>query len=156
MWVRRIDKCPELVLPVAQNMREWDRREIFATRFDNDPAALAANALQLGPIAWVSGLGDTPIAAFGCAQMWPGMFSMWLFATDDFGRIGISMTKLIVRSIVPMLFEAGAHRLEARSMEGHDDAQRWLEVIGAKREGGPLKSFGRNGEDFHTYTWERP
>ena len=65
------------------------------------------------------------------------------------------MTKLIVRHIVPMLWEVGAHRLEARSMEGHHDAQRWLEVIGARREG-TLKGYGREGQDFHVYAWERP
>lgn len=154
MWVETIAARPDLVAPVAHNMRAWDRREIFATRFDDDADAVADYTTQLGPLAWVAGNDDGPIAAFGCAPMWRGVWSMWLFATDDFGRIGISMTKLIVRTIVPMLFEAGAHRLEARSMEGHDDAQRWLEMIGAKREG-TCSGYGRDGQDFHTYTWGR-
>jgi RimJ/RimL family protein N-acetyltransferase len=156
MWVERIADRPELILPVARNMREWDKREIYATRFTDDPELLAKEVEFMGKeVGWVAGLGDQPIAAFGCFLMWPGVWSMWLFATDDFGRIGISMTKLIVRSIVPMLFEGGAHRLEARSMDGHVDAQRWLEVIGARREGGPLKGYGRAGQDFHVYTWGR-
>lgn len=78
---------------------------------------------------------------------------MWLFATDDFNQIGISVTRLIVRTIIPMMVDAGAHRLEARSMEGHTDAQRWLKVIGAKREA-TLRAFGRDGQDFHVYAWD--
>jgi RimJ/RimL family protein N-acetyltransferase len=154
MWLERAEERPELLRYVAQNMREWDRREIFALRFDEDVDAFAAAAIGCGPVSWVAGLDDKPIAAFGCAPMWPNVWSMWFFATDNLGQIGISVTRLIVRSIVPMLFEAGAHRLEARSMEGHIDAQRWLEVIGAKRET-TLKGYGRGAEDFHVYTWER-
>jgi hypothetical protein len=154
MWLERIANRPDLVLPVAEQMRESDRREIFATRWDDDTAALAGEAVELGRlVGWVSGL-ERPIAAFGCYEMWPNVYSMWLFATDDFRRIGISMTKLITRSIVPMLFKAGAHRLEARSMEGHHEAQRWLEMIGAKREA-TLRGYGREGQDFHVYAWEK-
>jgi hypothetical protein len=155
VWLERISERPELVAPVALNMRDWDRREIFANRWHNDPELIGHEALRLGnQVGWVSGL-EEPIAAFGCFQMWPGVWTMWLFATDDFHHIGISMTKLIVRHIVPMLWDAGAHRLEARSMEGHHDAQRWLEVIGAKREA-TLKGYGRDGENFHVYAWEKP
>lgn len=156
MWVERIADRPGLVAMVAEKMREADRREIFATRFEDDPMAVArdAEAVFGRDVGWVSGLGDNPIAAFGCFQMWPGVWSMWLFATDDFGQIGISMTKLIVRDILPMLFDAGAHRLEARSIEGNDDVQRWLELLGARRET-TLKGYGREGQNFHVYIWDR-
>ena len=40
-------------------------------------------------------------------------------------------------------------------MEGHTQAQDWLEVIGARREC-TLSRFGREGEDFHVYVWEKP
>ena len=152
MWIEKAAQSPKLVRHVARNLREWDRFEIFATRSDDDPDALAAAACATGPIAWVAGLDTTPIAAFGCAPMWSGVWSMWLFATDEFGRIGISVTRLVVRSIIPMMVQAGAHRLEARSMEGHTNAQAWLEVIGASREG-TLRGYGRDGQDFHVYTW---
>lgn len=154
MWLERAEDRPDHVLAVARAMREADRQEIFATRLGDDPEALAAEMLATGPVAWVAGLDEEPIAAFGCAPMWEGVWSMWLMATDDFHHIGLSVTKLVTRYIVPMLFDAGAHRLEARSMEGHDDAQRWLEVIGAQREA-TLKGYGREGQDFHVYTWGR-
>lgn len=155
MWVERICDHPEFVLPVAANMREWDKREIYANRWDDDPEGVARDAVAMGQsVGWVAGLDDRPIAAFGCFQMWPGVWSMWLFATDDFRQIRFSMTKLIVRNIIPMLWEAGAHRLQCHSMDGHDDAQDWLKVIGARRES-TCPGYGRNGEAFHCYVWEK-
>jgi hypothetical protein len=154
MWLERAEARPDAVFHVAEHMREWDRREIFATRICDDPDLLARDFIDAGPVSWVAGL-DEPIAAFGCLPMWRGVWSMSLFATDSFPRIATSVTKLIIKQIVPMLFEAGAHRLEARSMEGHEDAQRWMTVIGAHREG-TQRGFGRDGEDFHTYVWTKP
>ena len=153
MWVEPISDHPELVADVAHRMREWDRREIFATRPNDDCDALARDAVAIGAIGWTAGL-ERPIAAFGCAEMWPGVYSMWLFATDEFHQIRFSMTRLVKRRIVPMLFDAGAHRLEARSMEGHHDAQGWLKLIGARREA-TLKAYGKDRQDFHLYVWGR-
>lgn len=152
MWLECARSQPEMMHDITARLREWDQREIFATRRDDSAIALAEDALDCGPISWIAGI-ERPIAAFGCAPMWHGVWSMWLFATDEFNRIGISVTRLVTRTIVPMMIDAGAHRLEARSMEGHTDAQRWLEVIGAKREA-TLRAFGRDGEDFHVYTWD--
>jgi len=146
--------CEDAAAHVIANMREWDRREIFATRANDDDTLLLADLMRSGPAAWVAGK-EEPIAVFGCAPMWPGVWSMWFFATDNIHQIGIGVTKLITRSIVPMLWNGGAHRLECRSMEGHTQAQDWLGVIGARREC-TLLHYGREGEDFHIYTWERP
>lgn len=152
MWCSEMAQNPDAVRYVIDNMREWDRREIFATRYNNSLPELHESVMTLGPTAWVSGL-ERPIAAFGGQPMWDGVWSMWLFATDEFNKIGIPMTRLVIRYILPMIREAGAHRMECRSMGEHHEAHRWLEVIGAKREG-ELKAFGRKGEDFHVYTWD--
>lgn len=144
----------EPVAYVIGAMRDWDRREIYATRNDSDDTLLAQHVLRTGPISWVAG-EDLPIACFGCAPLWSGVYSMWFFATDSLDKIGLSVTRMIIRSIVPMMWDLGAHRLECRSMDGHLEAQRWLETLGATREG-TLKAYGRGGEDFHTYTWEKP
>jgi hypothetical protein len=151
MWFRDIN-TPD-VAHIAANMREWDRREIFATRFGDDIDEFVLEASSRGPLAWTVGLGNEPIAAFGCHQCWPGMWSLWFFATDKLDTIGLSVTRLIIRAILPAIRGDDTRRIECRSMEGHDDAQRWLTVIGATREA-TLKGFGRDGDDFHVYTWE--
>lgn len=149
------DLSRESVAYVIDNMREWDRREIFATRWDGREAETLLNAvLATGPISWVAYDGDEPVAVFGCAPLWRGVWSMWFFATDKLPNIGLGVTKLIIRYIVPMLWDGGAHRLQCHSMEGHVEAQRWLETLGAKRET-TLRAYGRDGEDFHVYVWEK-
>ena len=139
---------------VAANMREWDRREIYATRLDDSVDAFVSDVMRAGPIFWTAGI-ELPIAVFGVAPMWRGVWSMWFFATNEIDKIGLGATRLIVRDIVPMMWGLGAHRLECKSMEGHTEAQRWLATLGARRESTQAR-YGRNGEDFHTYVWDRP
>ena len=147
---------PNAVRHVIEHMREWDRREIFATKFfDREEEQLLEAVMAAGPVSWVAYSELEPVAVFGCAPMWPGVWSMWFFATDSLHKIGLGVTKLIIRYIVPMLWEGGAHRLQCHSMEGHVEAQRWLETIGASRET-TLRAFGRDGQDFHVYVWEKP
>jgi hypothetical protein len=149
-----MDEAPELALPVIRGMREWDRAEIFAMQPDDDLTRFTEMVQAFGPAAWISGVGYEPIACFGAYQAFPGLFEMWMFATDNINSIGKSMTKAVRDVIVPHLFACGARRLECRSMEGHVEAQRWLETVGARRESS-APEFGRGGQTFHTYVWER-
>lgn len=144
---------PGDVLYIAQNLRECDKREIFSTRWSESPEDFTADILSFGEFAWVCGL-ERPIAAIGAAPLRPGCWTMWMFATDEFNKIGISLTKFAKRVIFPALKEAGAHRLETLSIEGHYTAHRWLEYLGAHREA-EHKSFGKNRETFYSYSWTR-
>lgn len=143
------------VLHIAMNLREWDRREIFASRQTDDPYVLTddtlAAAAMPGAIAWLVGL-EKPIAVIGMRPMWPGVVSAWCYGTDDFELLGKSLTKLVVKSMIPQLLSQNQHRAECRSIEGHDAAHRWLEKLGFVREG-TLKDCGRNRETFHLYGW---
>ena len=155
MWTLPPRGNEGLALYVIQRMRDWDRREIFATRDEEDDLELLQAILDSGEVAWLAGREEEPIALYGCRPMWRGVWSMWFLATDNIGKIGKSVTRQVRNDIVPGLFREGAHRLECRSMEGHLDAQRWLLSLGAIREG-TNRAFGRNREDFHVYVWERP
>lgn len=142
------------LLYVARNMREWDKREIYATRATDDPNAIVDTILHLGgKFAWLAG-AEKPIAAFGAFCLWPGAWTVWCFGTDDFGQIGKDLTRFLVRRIMPALAEQGAHRAECRSIEGHTEAHEWLERMGAVREA-TLLDFGRNRETFHVYAWRQ-
>lgn len=152
MWTATMEQAAGLVPFIVNGMREWDRREIFATQPHECDELLVAQVQDMGPMAWVAGKGDEPIAAFGCHNRWPGMWDMWFFATDSLHKIGLPVTRLIKSTIVPGLFRMGAHRLECRSMEGHLEAQRWLTVLGAKHEC-THTAYGRGRQDFHVYVW---
>lgn len=138
---------------VARHMRAADRDEIFATRWGDDPNDLVQAALRGGSFAWVASL-DRPIAALGAIPMWNGVWSVWMFATDDFRRIRFGLTRFVVRDMIPALRAGGAHRAECRSLATHTEAHRWLEMLGATREA-TLRGYGRAGEDFELYVWRR-
>lgn len=140
------------VMYVAHHMRDMDRKEIFATRFSDDPDQLAMDVMRWGPTWWVAG-DVKAIAVIGATEVWPGVWSVGMFATDDFHRIGKPLTKWVRKCMIPHIKSLGIHRGECRSIEGHDSAHRWLEMLGAKREG-ELKKYGKNGETFFTYVWE--
>lgn len=140
---------PQAVMQVAVNMREWDYKEIYATRWNNNPADLVADCMFARRFGWIAGL-DQPIAVIGALPTHPGNWQVFMFATDEICRIGLPLTKFAKFAIVPALKAVGARRLECKSMKGHRDAQRWLEVLGGKREA-RLPGYGRNGETFYQY-----
>lgn len=142
------------LLYVADNMREWDRREVFATRWDDNAAELVDVIMAGGEFGWVAG-EDLPIAAFGAVPTWQGNWQVWMFATDRWPEVALGVTRFIKKVMIPALEEAGCHRAECRSMEGHEVAHKWLESLGADKES-ELPNYGRNGETFYLYRWTRP
>jgi len=139
---------------VCRNMRKDDAREIFALQFGNDPDVIAIRVMQNWSIGWVAWNDHLPIAVIGAVEMWPGNWSAGMFATDDFHKIGPLLTRWVRRRMIPALRELGMHRAEAKSIEGHDVAHRWLERLGARVEGEPMRNYGKNRETFFTYVWE--
>lgn len=143
------------VLVVCRNLREADRREIYATRWTEDVDALAIDVMQtwVGPISAVTLYENRPVAVWGIRESWPSVWSAWLIATDEFPKIGLGMTKVAKRRILPHLVELGAKRVEARSIDGHESAHQWLKALGCVQEA-RLRRYGRNGEDFLVFRWD--
>ena len=144
---------PEGVLHIASNMRESDRAEIFATRWSASPIDLAEDLVRIpGPkwVAWDTVAG--PVATYGAMPMWPGVWSLYCFATDYFPQVAWYVTRHIRRVMMRSLAIAGAHRAEARSIVSHTEAHAWLERLGAHREA-TLKGYGKGGEDFILFAW---
>ena len=83
-----------------------------------------------------------------------GVWNLGLFATDNFQKIHLSLTKLIINSIIPVLDNANAHRVEAQSIDGYEVVHNWLKFLGLKEES-VLKGYGRNKEDFINFAWIR-
>lgn len=141
------------VLHVAANMREWDRKEIFALRWGDEASDLANDVLRVPGFSWVAYADDVPAAVIGAMPMWPRVWSVFAFGTDDFPKVGLTLTKHVRRFMIPALQNQGAHRAQCHSIEGHEEAHRWLETLGAHTE--PLiRGFGRNRENFIPFVWE--
>lgn len=140
---------------IARNLRASDQEEIFATHWPGEELPrLIAGAMACAPFAYCFEHAGRPAVAVGALALHPGVWRVWAFCTDDFRLVGFSVTKWIRRSMIPALLVAGAHRAEALSIDGHAEAHRWLEALGARREA-TLKGFGREGQDFHVYAWRR-
>jgi hypothetical protein len=142
------------VLAVVWNLRASDRQEAFADRWDDDPDSLAVEiARGWGKLGWVAMHEGRPVAVFGATEKWPGVWSCWLLATDEWPKVALGVTKFVKRRIMPYLVETGAIRCEARSIDGHTKSHRWLAAIGCVQEA-RLRRYGRNGEDFLVFRWD--
>ena len=75
-----------------------------------------------------------------------------MFATDSWMDVGGSGTRHIVKVLRPAVIDSGAVRLDCWSMEGHDVAHRWLEMLGAVREAS-LEDYGSNRKTYFNYSW---
>lgn len=139
-------------LDIAQRMRPADRAEILATRWSDELAPVALDAAN-SPLAFSLGL-ERPICAIGGSPRHPGVWSAWMFATDELPRIGRAATLFACRDILPMMVAAGAHRIEARSAADHHVAHRWLEAVGGRREA-VIPGYGRDRQDFILYAWRQ-
>lgn len=138
-------------------MRDWDRREFEATA-DYRNLTDAALLCHYGSMPWagVALLNDEPVAAFGAlgSPLHPQLKMAWAFGTAKFRR-AVPAIGREVESWKPHLIAEGVHRIEARSLVGHDLAGRWMAGLGAEREA-VLRKYGRNGEDFELWAWVKP
>lgn len=140
------------LLPVARAMRAADRREVFATRFDDDPDALVRDLVSVSRFGAAIARAGQPIAAMGATECWPGMWSVWLIATDEWPRVARATTRWARHALETVLPAAGAHRCECRSIADHATAHRWLVHLGARAEA-VHPGFGRRRETFITFAW---
>lgn len=138
----------DALLCVAAKMRAPDRHEIFATRFDEDAAALVADLMAGDPVgAIIAAEDDTPVAVLGATEMWPGLWSMWMFATDRWPEVARAATRFAKEEMWPALLALGLRRGECRSAVQHQMAHRWLRHLGGVQES-IHPAYGKGGETY--------
>jgi hypothetical protein len=152
--VQLVAPTRDAVLHVALNMRDRDREEIFATRFDDDCGAFADDIMAVPQFTWVAQKGGEPIAVIGGRPMWPGVWSLYAFGTDRWPEVALTLTKHVKRFMQPAL-ERMAHLGVAFCHEKHYKAQRWLVRLGAEPIAPILDEWGRGREGFILYGWRR-
>lgn len=133
---------------IATAMRAADRREIFATRFDEDAGSLVDDLIAGDPIGAVIAAGDgAAVAAIGGTEMWPGLWSLWMFATDRWPEVARVGTRFAKMELWPALLALGLRRGECRSAAEHGIAHRWIRHLGGVQES-IHPAFGKGGETF--------
>lgn len=142
---------------VAANLRDEDRREIFAT-------ALLASATEAALLSWHSSgpdwswtvwLDDQPHAAFGVSYgspLQPHIRSAWAWGSNKFKRCAPAITRFCKREWPSRLIAEGVTRVEIRSIKDHDLAHRWLAALPARKEA-EMPNYGVNGETFELWAF---
>lgn len=141
----------EQVYRVALKMRARDFEEFIAVSpLDDIESLAAALAERYGDRDDVlcGSLDGEPICIGGTIEAWPGVINLLFFATDDFPKIGLSITRFIRKELFPRYFEAGIHRIQAISLDGYEQVHAWLRAIGLQRETEPMPGYGKNGEAY--------
>lgn len=140
------DSAWEDVAYVAARMRGTDREEILATSFSDDPVE-AVHKLAVIPHIGVTIWKDAPIVACGAVLTHPNVASMYLFATERWPEVVLETTRFGRKTLIPLLYRAGVHRLQAVSLATHTEAHDWMASFGAHIEG-RMRNYGKNGEEF--------
>lgn len=147
------------IYDIALNMRERDYEECSALSFCENRHELAeeiARSWSTSETTIICGTKEIGgIAVFTYMPLRKGVWNMGLVATDKFNKIHLSLTKLIIKSIIPTLDKAGAHRVEAQSIAGYSSVHNWLKFLGLEQES-VIKGYGKNGEDFVNFAYVRP
>ena len=143
------------VMAVARDMREADGHEIWATRANEDWRELARDVVRYSRLGAVAAADDgTPVAAIGAVEGWPGVWQVWMFATERWPEAALGATRWAHRWLKPALIAAGAHRAECRSLAANHATHRWLTSLGAQAEA-LHPGYGKAAEDFITFAWRR-
>lgn len=138
---------------VAAKMRDIDRREICALHGTDDPVE-ATSLLKYLPHIGATVWRDEPICAIGAVFMWPGVVSVFMFATDRWREVALETTRFVRKTLLPALRDAGVHRLQCYSLDAHEEAHRWLRRLGADRVT-MEPAFGKNRENYLLFTMSR-
>jgi len=142
------------VVFIARRMRALDAEEILPLIWSGRPEDLAAMSCSAGWFSTVALYDGKPVAAYGASLSRPQFYRVWMFATDDWPRVALTVTRDIRQRMMPAILETGAVRADCWSMAGHDVAHRWLEMLGAVREAS-LEDYGPTRRAFHCYSWTR-
>lgn len=139
---------------ITRKMRQVDRDEIYALSWNEDPDELAGRTYSAGAFQWIAWSNGVPVASIGAHANWPHVWTCWAFGTDRWDEVVLSLTKHIRRNMIPSLFEAGVHRVQCHASEDHTQSRQWLQRAGAQ-ESEPLDFFGKNGQTYYCYWWDR-
>ena len=138
---------------ILDNLRVWDRQEIFALQRGDDDRSIAwglIHAQEMGRADVSVGHLERPVVCIVTAELRPGVWSLSTFTSDEWLRVATAVTKHLRRVIIPGMWARGAHRIQCQCMDGNPAKDRWLLSFGAEREG-PHLGYGRDQETF--YTW---
>jgi hypothetical protein len=126
----RLTNCRK---PFLANLRPRDREEMAALGVTDEVALnILTQRVVVGalfPWRWM----PTVVLAFH--QVGPKTVEVSMLATDDWRYVSRAVIRWALRFAKPQLLAMGFDRAQCLTMEGYDEAIRFLEFMGFKREG---------------------
>jgi len=139
---------------IGANLRPEDRREVMCQVPEGmyGSTVLGSMLEALSP-EWtrIASVDGQPAVLFGFQFVTAPVWQSFALGTSRPPRAIPAITRWCWDQ-EQRLIDAGVRRVEARSIEGHVTAHRWLERLGCQRVC-DLPDSGRNGELFHLYAW---
>lgn len=142
---------------IILNMRQRDKDEIYALRPHDNPLQLAMEAHHQikntgrGRIAWWKG---KPAACLAFTEDWPGVWSVWMFGTDDFKNVAIDLLRAARKEAVDILKVCAGHRIHCDARSDYKEAHKLIRAAGGREEV-TFPAYGKNGEDYTRFVWLR-
>lgn len=140
---------------VAELMRERDVAEFLAVSRAEDKAELVEALVDRyggAADAICAYVNKVPVAVGAMVQVRPNVVTLAFFATDQFPEIALELTKFIRNRLIPGYVADGVHRVECISMEGYEDAHRWIGLLGLTQEA-VMPKYGKGGETYIQFAW---
>lgn len=106
----------------------------------------------MGSDAFVAKWHGDPVAVFGVFPLTCCCLSVWMLGTKDAGRAVPAITAFMDGEMLPQKVAEGFLTMEARSIEGHEAAHRWMRATGAEVIGEAFE-FGKHREKFLLFRW---
>ncbi|MDR1947619.1 MAG: hypothetical protein LBQ51_10720 [Desulfovibrio sp.] len=144
----RIERAvPEHIPAIAANMREADRREVWAWRRETPEAALRFS-LSRSLAAWTGVIDERPALMWGAgaASLLSSVGNPWLLGTDAI--LSVQRPFLLHSGAFVAHMQAMFPRLENHVHAGNVLSIRWLKWCGFTIDDAP-EEF--NGEDFFMF-----
>ncbi len=135
------------LIHIASWLCDADRHELAVTRDPDDYVGLAMSALA-SDIHMVALEHDiAPVLAFGAYQIGRGRVHVWGFKTERGVRVMRTVTKYILRIMIPHLRENGI--VQATTLVHRDNtlSRRWLAHLGFR----PRATPGETGTPLIVY-----
>jgi hypothetical protein len=150
---------PADVHHVLSHLREHNRREMAACRWEVSTRALAREIKQLEEVCIqhfsLAGADGTPVALTGAWLVAPGVALVRLCATDQWLTIARPAYRWLKRVFIPCVLVPNVRRAETRVLDTGDASRAWLRKLGFRDEG-IARALGKNGEDFVHVAWINP
>jgi hypothetical protein len=142
---------------ILANLREHDRREILALRWndDLDPVADYVMALACNPLWQAFWAHGEPVALIGATLIRPGVVMICGFGTKRWHRVIRPLSRYVLDEMMPAILSTDVHRAEAYAMAENTQNIRWIRGLFGGEIEGVLRGYGRGGEDFVVIAWRR-